>query len=63
MQSDLEGKVQAAQRFARRRRFAAPCQMVVARDIPHAGKVRSTVHGVVFDFFAIRASVMEPYGG
>jgi hypothetical protein len=21
------------------------------------------LHGVVFDFFAIRASVMEPYGG
>jgi hypothetical protein len=63
MQSDLEGKVRAAQRFARRRRFAAPCQMVVARQMPHAGRVPSTVHGVVFDFFAIRVSVMEPYAG
>jgi hypothetical protein len=63
MPSDLEGKVPAARRFARRRRFAAPCQIVVVHDMPHAAKVPSTLHGVVFDFFAIRAPVMEPYGG
>jgi hypothetical protein len=63
MQSDLEGKVQAARRFARRCCFAAPSQMVVARDMAPGGKAPSTLHGVVFDFFAIRASVMEPFGG
>jgi hypothetical protein len=63
MQSDLEGKVRAAPRYAPCGRFVAPRQTFVARHIPHAGKVPSTVHGVVFDFFAIRASVMEPYAG
>jgi hypothetical protein len=63
MQADLEGKLPAARRFARCGRFAAPSQVVAARDPAACGQGRSTLHGVVFDFFAIRVSVMEPFGG
>ena len=37
--------------------------MVAERDPASGRQGRSTVHGVVFDFFAIRASVMEPNSG
>jgi hypothetical protein len=32
--------------------FAAPAQMVVGRDPSSSRRGRSTLHGVVFDFFA-----------
>jgi hypothetical protein len=37
--------------------------MVGKRDACSSRQGRSTLHGVVFDFFAIRASVMEPNRG
>jgi hypothetical protein len=62
MQRDLEGKAWAGA-IARNGRFAPACQMLVRRDLASCRKAASTVHGVVFDFFVVRTSVMEPFGG
>ena len=49
--------------IARDGRFVPTRQMVARRDPALGRQDRSTVHGVVFDFFVIRASVMEPNAG
>jgi hypothetical protein len=63
MQSDFAAQDAACVAIARCSGFAASAQMVAERDPASSSRGRSTLHGVVFDFFAIRASVMEPNGG
>jgi hypothetical protein len=63
MQPDLEGKMPTRATIARSGRFASPRQTLVRRDLAPCRKAVSTVHGVVFAFFVVRASVTEPFAG